>query len=179
MLKITVPQFELFDERTQEFIYCKGGELSLEHSLVSISKWESKWHKSYLSRFTEKTQEEVLDYIRCMTLTQNVDPNIYLGLTTANGEAIKKYIEDPHTATTFVQEEGKAPNYKVITSEQIYGQMVVLRIPFECQKWHINRLLTLIQVCNEYNKGEQKMTKAQSMAAHRAINASRRKPKKR
>lgn len=172
MLKITIPAFELYDQEKSEFIACKTTELSLEHSLVSLSKWESKWHKPYLSR-DSRTREEIVDYIRCMTLTQNVDPRVFDGLTEKNLQDVTEYIKDPMTATWFTEEEGKGPSRKVITSEVIYGWMVGLSIPFECQKWHLNRLLTLVRVCSENNKDPKKMGKAGTMAQNHALNKSR------
>ncbi len=172
MLKITIPAFELYDPVKSEFVSCKTTELSLEHSLVSLSKWESKWHKSYLSN-KQPTREELIDYIRCMTLTQNVDQDVYEGLTKANMDAAAEYIKDPMTATWFSPEEGRAPSRKILTAEVIYGWMVALNIPFECQKWHLNRLITLIRVCSENNKEPKKATKAQTMAQNHSLNKSR------
>lgn len=183
MLKITIQPFELFDYSTSEFLQCQGAELSLEHSLISISKWEAKWHKPYINPYDKnQTKEEFIDYVRCMTLNQHVDPLVYRGITPENIKLIGDYIKDPMTATWFSKsdrEEGRAPSTKVITSEVIYGWMVGLQIPFECQKWHLNRLLTLIRVCGENNKPDKKMTKAEAMARHRSLNAARRKSRKR
>lgn len=173
MLKITIPAFELYDPNTSEFVSCKETDLSLEHSLVSLSKWESKWHKPYLAKDQQRTQDEVIDYIRCMTLTQNVDQNVYRGLTQSNLNSVIEYIQDPMTATWFSNPEGAAPSRKVLTSEVIYGWMVGLSIPFECQKWHLNRLLTLIRVCSENNKEPKKMNKAATMASNHSLNKAR------
>lgn len=174
MLQIEVPSREFFDERREEFVTIKGGTLTLEHSLVSLSKWEAKWHKSFLSK-QEKTPEEVLDYIRCMTLTQHVDPIIYKLLTQANIDTINAYIEDPMTATKFLNSGTEAKKNEKITSELIYYWMISLGIPFECQKWHLNRLLSLIQVCNRKNSKPKKMSQREIMSRNSALNASRRK----
>ena len=147
MLKIFVPSGELFDERTERFITITGRELQLEHSLVSISKWESRWKKPFLGNEV-KSREETIDYVRCMTISQNVDPNVYLGLTESNINAVNKYIDEPMTATTFKNNQRKT-NRQIITNEIIYFWMISLGIPMECQKWHLNRLLTLILVCDE------------------------------
>lgn len=149
MLKITVPAMEYYDEVSNEFILFKEQSLQLEHSLVSISKWEAKWHKPFLDG-KDKTLEEVIDYVRCMTITQNVDSEVYNRLTENNLKAINEYIENPMTATTF-SDTNQTPNREIITSEIIYYWMVAFNIPFECQKWHINRLLTLVKVCNIKN----------------------------
>lgn len=173
MLKIVVPPRELYNELTNEFIYLKKPTtLTLEHSLVSISKWEQKWHKSFLST-KHKTDEEALDYIRCMTLTQNVSPFVYNCLTEENVKAIKAYIDDPATATT-VSEVGSRGGNKIITSEQIYGWMFALQIPMECQKWHINRLLMQIKVCEiQNNPKKNKMPLNKVYDHNRKLNEER------
>lgn len=174
MLQIDVPAGEFFNEITNQFEYSKATTLTLEHSLVSLSKWESNHCKPFLTG-DEKTNEEILDYIKCMTLTQNVDPNVYKSLSNENIDKINKYINDPHTATT-VKENPNAPKGReIITSELIYYWMIALQIPFECQKWHLNRLLMLIKVCNIKNTPPQKMTQRQLMSRNAALNAARRK----
>ena len=133
MLQITIPAIEMFDEQKQEFVSTKEQTLCLEHSLVSLSKWESKWHKPFLSK-EPKTNEETLDYIKCMTITLNVDPNIYLCLTRENIEQVNQYIEDPMTATWFSEESKRGGSGREqTTSELIYYWMIALNIPFECQ----------------------------------------------
>ena len=172
MLTITIPAREMYDDKTNEFLYVKSQTLQLEHSLVSISKWESKWHKPFLTK-DQKSESEMRDYIRCMTITQNIDPNTYLGLTRDNLIAIKNYIDDSMTATTFSSKEKKNA-HQVITSELIYYWMVSLNIPFECQKWHLNRLLTLIHICDIKNTPAKKMSKHDLMNRNRSLNAARR-----
>lgn len=132
MLEITIPAGEAYDERSGEFITFEGQTLRLEHSLLSLSKWESKWHKAFFSK-KEKTPEETIDYIRCMVLTKNVNPNAYLFLTENNVQQINAYIEDPMTATTFYDSnQGKSGN-ETVTSELIYYWMVALNIPWTCE----------------------------------------------
>lgn len=173
MLQITVPGVELYDEKNDEFIYLKERTLQLEHSLVSLSKWESKWCKPFISK-TNKTDEEVRDYVRCMTITQNVDPDVYLRLTNRNFDEIESYINAPMTATTFKEGRlGKKSN-GIVTNEIIYYWMVSLNIPMNCEKWHLNRLLTLIRVCNEKNAPSKKMSKSEIMRNNAALNADRR-----
>lgn len=172
MLTITVPAREMFDDKSNEFFYVKAQTLQLEHSLVSISKWESKWHKPFLTK-DAKTEEEMRDYIRCMTITQNVDPIVYLGLSRDNLLQIKRYIDDEMTATTFSNRE-KKQSRQVITSELIYYWMVSLNIPFECQKWHLNRLLTLIHICDIKNTPAKKMSRRDVMNRNSSLNAARR-----
>lgn len=174
MLEITIPAIEMFNEETQEFLPFKEQTLQLEHSLVSLSKWESKWCKPFLSK-DEKTQEEVLDYIKCMTKTKNVDPYVYNRLTRSNIEAINKYIEAPMTATVFYDNKRQGANKEQVTSELIYYWMISLNIPMECQKWHLNRLLTLIRVCNVKNTPPKKTSKRELASRYAALNAARRK----
>lgn len=175
MLQITVPiSPEIWDEKNEEFIEPKTASLQLEHSLVSISKWESKWHKPFLSK-EPKTVEETIDYIKCMTLTQNVKPEVYDHLSKENIEEINAYIDDPKTATTFSKDRKSARSREIITSELIYYWMIALNIPFECQKWHLNRLLTLIRVCEVKNTPGKKMSQREVLNQYAAINAANRK----
>lgn len=174
MITITIPATETFDEIKGEFITTREQTLQLEHSLISISKWESKWCKAFLDK-REKTSEEVIDYIKCMTLNKNVDDDAYQCLTQANLNAINDYIGAPMTATYFYTNEQGKKNNEQITSELIYYWMIALQIPFECQKWHINRLLTLIRVCNIKNSPPKKMSKKDIMSRNAALNAARRK----
>jgi hypothetical protein len=171
MLKITIPAIELYDELSEEFISSKEQSLQMEHSLVSISKWESKWKKPFLSK-GEKTVEETMDYIRCMTITQNVDDNVYNFISNDNIKKVKEYIDSEMTATTFSNDK-KNINREIITSEIIYYWMIALNIPFECQKWHLNRLLTLINVCNIKNNPPKKMGKKELARRNTSLNAAR------
>lgn len=174
MLQIVVPiSPEGWDERKQEFVEPEEKILQLEHSLISISKWESKWHKAFLSK-NEKTDEETFDYIKCMTLTQNVDPSIYDHLTTDNVNQIKAYIDDPMSASIVPKSPEGKNNHEVVTSELIYYWMISLTIPLECQKWHLNRLLKLIEVCNYKNTPPKKRSKSEIMRSNAALNAARR-----
>ena len=172
MLKITIPARETFNELTQEFALSNEYTIQLEHSLVSVSKWESRWNKPFLSK-QPKTIEETIDYIKCMTITQNIPLEAYNNLTTDNINEINKYIDAPMTATTFANNKGK-PNNEVTTSELIYYWMIALQVPMECQKWHLNRLLTLIRVCNIKNQPAKKMSKREIMERNSALNAARR-----
>lgn len=177
MLTITVPAAEFWDEIHEEFIYKKEQTLQLEHSLVSLSKWESKWNKAFLGK-ESKTNEEILDYIRCMTLTQNVDPEVYSRLSDENYSAINAYIEAPMTATVFRESnktKKKKNSDKVITSELIYYWMISYNIPVEFQKWHLNRLLALIRVCNDENTPPEKMSNRERAELWSKINEERKK----
>lgn len=174
MLQITIPSRELWDEKTNEFITTKEYVLQLEHSLVSISKWESKWNKVFLSK-EEKSYEETIDYIKCMTITQNIPDDAYRGITKSNVDKIDAYISAPMTATWFTKDKPAGGSREQITSELIYYWMIALNIPFECQKWHLNRLLTLIRVCNVKNTPPKKMSKRSLMQRNAALNAARRK----
>lgn len=172
-LEVTVAP-DGWDEATETFIYAQTVTLQLEHSLVSLSKWESKWCKSFLSK-NEKTPEETFDYIKCMTITEGVDPDVYNHLTNQHIQQINKYIEAPMTATYFSDQKNGGGSREVITSELIYYWMIALQIPFECQYWHLNRLLTLVRVCNIKNQPPKKMSKRDITSRNAALNAARRK----
>lgn len=174
MLRITIPSRELWDERTQEFVKTKEQTLQLEHSLVSLSKWESKWNKAFLAK-GDKTYEETIDYIKCMTLTQNVPPEVYNYLTKENIQQINNYIDAPMTATYITEEKSGKGKGEVVTSELIYYWMIALNIPFECQKWHLNRLITLVRVCNVKNSPPKKRSKREIASRNAALNAARKK----
>jgi hypothetical protein len=174
MLQIVVPlSSEGWDELKEEFVSAEEKTLELEHSLVSLSKWESKWRKSFLSS-DNKTEEEVMDYIRMMTLTENVDPDVYTHLTPENFASINEYINAPMTATTFSDDKNGKKNRDIITAELIYYWMIALEIPFECQYWHLNRLLTLVRVCNIKNAPPKKMSKRDIASRNAKLNAARR-----
>lgn len=174
MLEITIPSRELYDEQKNEFVSVKGQKLVLEHSLVSLSKWESKWKKPFLSKTSNITNEEFIDYIRCMTITQNVNPILYLGITPSIITEVKQYINEPMTATTFSNDK-HSPNREIITAEIIYYWMIAHGIPFECQKWHLNRLLTLIRVCSIKNSKQKPMSRREQLRRNNALNKARRK----
>ena len=175
MLQIIIPLTkEGWDEVNEEFVEPIYKTLCLEHSLVSLSKWESKWHKPFLSK-AEKSYEEIIDYIKCMTVTKNVDPEAYNHITSENMKQIDEYIEDPMTATTFSDDESGKRNREIITSEIVYYWMITLGIPFECRKWHLNRLLALIRVCVIKNSPKKKMSASSIMARNAELNAARRK----
>lgn len=174
MLLITIPlQSEQWDEEKEEFISSPGVTLQLEHSLVSLAKWESKWCKAFLSK-NEKTAEETLDYIKCMTLNPDVDPDIYNRLTAENVKAVNEYIGAPMSATYFSDDKQSKASREVVTAELIYYWMIALQIPFECQYWHLNRLLTLVKVCNVKNAPPKKMSKRDIAARNAKLNAARR-----
>lgn len=173
MLQIKVPlTAEGWDEEKQEFVEPEYYVLQLEHSLVSISKWESKWRKSFLSN-PNKTNEEIADYIRCMTITQNVKPEIYDRLTTGNIKEINDYIAAPMTATYFSEDKSKKGGREVVTSELIYYWMIAMNIPFKCEKWHLNRLLTLVRVCNIKNSPPKKRSRKDILSRNASLNAAR------
>lgn len=172
MLQIEVTVIpERFDEKNGRFLEPVTKTLQMEHSLVSISKWESKWNVPFLSQ-KELTDEQTLDYIKFMTLTQNVKPELYNCLSSENIRQIRDYIAAPMTATTFSKEKNKGGR-EIITSELIYYWMITLNIPVEFQKWHLNRLLTLIRVCNIKNQPPKKMSRRELMNRNTALNAQR------
>ena len=175
MLSIEIPiSPEGWDEKKQEFVTPKTKVLQLEHSLVSLSKWESKTEKAFFSN-EEKTFDEVLDYIKCMTLTQNVNPEVYNHLTEKNVADINEYINAKMTATNFSKTNAKGGSREVITSELIYYWMIKLNIPVEFQKWHINRLLTLIRVFEIKDTPPKKMSQREIMSRNSALNEARKK----
>lgn len=178
MLTIHVPAEELYDEEKNEFITTKETTLRMEHSLISIAKWEARWKKAFLTR-RKRTAEETLDYFRCMTINE-VDPSVYDRLTSKNVEDILNYINEPMTAVYMgnpVDDESSRGRSKdVITAEVLYYDMTALNIPFECEKWHVNRLLALIHVCQIKNNPNPKtMSKAQLSRRNAKLNAARRK----
>lgn len=173
MLQIEIPESEYWDDKNSRFVLLPAVTLNLEHSLVSLSKWEMKWKKPFLSK-DQKTPEQIVDYIKCMTITQNVDPDVYSRLTRDNYKKVQEYIEDPMTATWFSKNQQKQQSRKIITSERIYSWMISAGVPFECQKWHLNRLLTLIQVCNIEGQPPKKMNRNELYSRNSALNAARR-----
>lgn len=174
MLEITIPAVEAYDEVKNEFITVIDEQtLRLEHSLVSLAKWESKWRKPFLSQ-QQRTFEETIDYVKCMTITQNVDPIVYQCLNNSHIKQINDYIENPMTATTFSNEQSGRSNGERVTAELIYYWMIALNIPVEFQKWHLNRLLTLIKVCSIKNQPPKKMSRNEILSRNAALNAQRR-----
>ena len=173
MLQITIPSAELWDYKKNEFHYTKEYVLNLEHSLVSIAKWESKWQKPFLSK-SNKTIEETRDYIRCMTLTQNIPDDAYMYLTSENIQQVNDYIDEPMTATWFSNNNHTKNSNEQVTSELIYYWMIAFNVPFECQKWHFNRLLALIRVCEIKSSPPKKQKTSEILSRNAALNAARR-----
>lgn len=175
MLTVEIPGGELFDEAKNEFVNTKSCTLQLEHSLVSISKWEAKWSIPFLGK-QEKTDKQLLDYVKCMTITQNVPDEVFNAIPPKVLDEITKYINAPMTATTFREEPNSNGRREVITSEIIYYWMISANIPFECQKWHLNRLLTLIRVCKIKNQPQNsKIGKNELLRRNAQLNAARKK----
>ena len=174
MLQITIPANEAWDETRNCFVHVKEQTLRLEHSLVSLSKWESKWQKPFFTN-KEKSFEETIDYIKCMTITQNVKPETYYFLTNENLQQIYDYIGSPMTATTFSMNDKQTGSKETVTAELIYYWMIAAQIPFDCEKWHLNKLFTLIRVCGVKNTPPKKMSKREIMNRNRALNAARQK----
>lgn len=175
MLSIVIPASEGFDSANQTFINLPEVKLQLEHSLISISKWESKYHKPFLS--SEKSNEEVYDYICCMSVGKEIDIDTAKRINYSDLEKVKKYIDDPMTATTFHENGIKKKsrnNKEIITNELIYYWMAGNQVPFECEKWHLNRLLTLLEVFAVKNDTNNKMSKRETLQHNAKLNAIRR-----
>lgn len=184
MLEITIPEIpeqEYWDPVKEEFIKVqstKSETLQLEHSLISLSKWESKWHKPFISS-AKKTTEETIDYIRCMTMSKVKDPSIYDRIPESEILKVNEYIDEPMTATTFPEESirehtgFRSKKQDVLTAEILYYDMIALNIPFECQKWHLNRLITLIKVCQKKSEPAKKKNRKEIMAQNRMLNEQR------
>ena len=172
MLKLIIPEVELYDEKLEEFSYIRGQTLTLEHSLVSLAKWESKWEKPFLTK-EPMTTDQIIHYIGCMLITQNVNPILIKQVAKFHLKEIYTYMELPMTATTFRRSEARWVQREIITAEIIYYWMTVFNIPIECQKWHLNRLLTLINVCNEKSKPKKKMSSAAILKRNHELNRSR------
>lgn len=174
MLPLFVKGQEFWDEEHEQFVYGSDVTLKLEHSLISISKWESKWMVPFFE--SEKTSDMVKDYIKCMTLNSNVDPSVYDRLTLKNIDEINEYIASPMTAST-IKETKKGPSRtsEIITSELIYYWMTAFNIPAEYEKWHLNRLIMLVRICSEKSKPPKKMSAREIMAQNKALNAARKK----
>ena len=173
MLKLEFPIEEGFDESTNEFVVKSQIVLELEHSLVSVSKWESHFEKPFLAT-QEKSLEEILWYIRAMIITPDVPGDLFDWLTESHLNEINEYISSKQTATWFTGSDDK-PSKETITAELIYYWMIALNIPFECQHWHLNRLLTLVKVCNLKNTPEKTLSKAEIARRNRELNEKRQK----
>lgn len=172
MLPLVIPAMEFWDEANECFINTKEQHLNLEHSLLSLSKWESKWCKPFLKK-ENRTSEEIIDYIRCMTINSNVDPMVYYHLTNENVDEVRQYIDAPMTATTVPDKKNRTGPREQITSELIYYWMITFNIPFSCEKWHLNRLLMLIRVCDYKQQPPKKMSANETLARYKAINDAR------
>lgn len=172
MLTITVSGVESYDEKLEQFVSIGDITLELEHSLVSLSKWESEFEKPFLGK-GDKTSEETLAYIRCMVLGKDPPGDFLQRLSKENLETINAYIDRKMTATWFSDQPGAPRSREVITSELVYYWMTVFDIPFECETWHLNRLFTLIRICNVKQAKPKKMSRAEVATRNRELNAQR------
>lgn len=172
MLEINVPENEVYNAAQNRFIPIPACTLTLEHSLISIAKWEAKWHTPYLNA-KKRTVKQELDYIRCMTIGPVKNEHVFSVLSPENIKQIREYIDDTMTATTF-SKQNRPNSRRIMTAEVLYCRMFANNIPMECQKWHLNRLLTLIRVCDDANGPRSKMSKRQTAAHYAEQNALRR-----
>lgn len=183
MLELQVNAVEFYDEANGEFVTIEPQTLHLEHSLYAIAKWESKWKIAFLAddKRHKKTPEQMLDYIRCMILDDNVDPLVLQALTKAQQNEIAEYMNDSMTATWFndkLLKQGKTPgNNEIVTSELVYYWMAAAQIPFETQYWHFNRLMTLLKVASIKSQPSKKMSKQDVLRQNHMANKARRKPR--
>lgn len=175
MLEITVPAKEFVIQR--RFFNTKETKLRLEHSLVSVAKWEQKWKIPFIN-VGPQNHEQTLDYIRCMTITQNVDPMVYRALTPENVKAVEAYIADPASASKFyenelaeIEKKKKGGKKEIMTSEKLYALMTQYRINWAAEKWHLNRLVALIEYCGQMNQPPRKLDDQERMAIQRANKA--------
>ena len=181
MLKLEIKSRDgEWDEEREEFVEIKGTTLQLEHSLVSLSKWESIWHKPFLYKADERTDEELKSYIQCMNMTQNVDPAVFDYLTKDEIKQVMDYIQNPMTATWFKEDpkrhgRGGGGDGTIVTSEYLYYLMIEQGVPFDCQKWHLNRLMTLLRVCTVKRSEEnKKISPRDQINQYAAMKAARR-----
>lgn len=175
-LQITIPKQEYFNNDTQEFYTFPETKISIEHSLISISRWEAKYHKPFLEKTTEKSLEEIVDYIKFMSISKPITDEMIMLMTKKDFEAIQEYIANPSTATTFPNDDNDKRNTtgEYVSSELIYYWMTAYQIPFECEKWHINRLLTLVKIWNRKNQPAKKMKGNELRNKYIATNKARR-----
>jgi hypothetical protein len=173
MLKLTILGTEYFNEETSTFETVDDIDLELEHSLVSLSKWESKFKKPFLSN-EKKTSEEFFYYIEAMIISPIYSLDILFRLSEENIVKINDYIESTESATTFGSMPERKGRGEVITSELIYYWMVAFTIPFECEYWHLNRLFALIRICNIKNSKPRRMSRHEIASRNRELNAIRR-----
>ena len=171
MLQLEIGALDLFEEETSTFYVLDPTTIQMEHSLLSISRWEAEWKKPFFAREAH-TEEQWISYFKYMTITRNVDPLVYTYLSEANRKAITDYISDPMTATSV--NNGTSSSNSIVTSEVIYGWLVSLQIPFEVEKWHINRLTMLVQVVNASMSKGKKLPMSEVYSQQREINAMRR-----
>ena len=174
MLTISLINQDFFDAETSEFIEYPDMEIQLEHSLISMSKWESLFEKPFLAP-GQRSRDEVLSYIGCMILTPGIDSSVVNRLGNNELSLIDAYISSKQSATTFgdLPARNKSSG-ETITSELIYYWMVAFNIPFECQTWHLNRLFSLIRILNLKQEKPKKMSRAEISARNAELNAKRR-----
>lgn len=145
--------------------------LQFEHSLLSLSKWESKSKTPFLAT-PVKTAEVLLDYFEDMLLTPGTPPGIIYRLSPEQLKELTEYINDPMSASSVPQEGPNRRTPEITTSELIYYWMTALKIPFNpAETWHLNRLMMLIQIANYKNQPEKKRRPGQVLNDWREQNA--------
>lgn len=173
MLTIVIEGEESFNNEEQTFETLNDVVIELEHSLLSVSKWESKFQKPFLAA-GKKTSEELFEYLKAMVVTPSIDLDVLYSCSQKNLDTIQEYIDSSQSATTFGVMPERQGLGEVITSELIYYWIVAFKIPFECQTWHLNRLFALIRICNIKNSKPKPMSRMELAQRNRELNAKRR-----
>lgn len=171
---------ELFDEETNTFLHPVGKKLHLEHSLLSISKWEAEWEIPFLN--TDKTSEQSLSYIKCCVLDDDFDELLLNTLSDKNILDFNAYLSKGMTAKKIIdlrsslsqkRKSRRPASQKALTSEDIYYSMIQFHVWKECEEWPLQRLLSLLQLCSLKSNSTGEMSKSDQAKFYREENARR------
>lgn len=172
MFTIKIPPLEIFDDELEEFRQFGADEITFEHSLYTIARYEEATHKPYYD--TRSDEDNLFSYMPYMAIKPPKDPSAFFRIPQDELAKLKSWMEDSHTATWFSKDDDNSPEREIVTAELIYYWMTEYRIPFECERWHINRLMTLIQVCARKKSPPKQKSQAEIIREHRALNQKRR-----